>query len=79
MQQVPIEPGDRLGLVNSGAVAIADAAGAELGEKALYGHVMRLGSLPTAAFLSKLEAALKAHAGESDLPRDISVLTISRA
>lgn len=79
VQQVPIEPGDRLVLVNSGAVAIADAAGAELGEKALYGHVMRLGSLPTAAFLSKLEAALKAHAGESALPRDISVLTISRA
>jgi serine phosphatase RsbU (regulator of sigma subunit) len=79
VQQVPIEPGDRLVLVNSGAVAIADAAGAELGEKALYAHVMRLGALPTAAFLSKLEAALQAHAGENALPRDISVLTISRA
>jgi serine phosphatase RsbU (regulator of sigma subunit) len=77
--KVPIEPGDRLVLVNTAAVAVTDGEGRELGEKALYGLVMRLGGLPTASFVEKLRAALLEHAGETALPRDISMVTISRS
>jgi serine phosphatase RsbU (regulator of sigma subunit) len=79
VQQVPIEPGDRLVLVNSGAVSVTNEAGEELGEKALYAHIMRLGALPTEAFLAKLKTALENYAGESGLPRDISIVTVARA
>jgi serine phosphatase RsbU (regulator of sigma subunit) len=76
--KVPIAPGDRLVLVNSGAVTIANAEGAELGEKAFYTQIMRLGGLPTEAFLSKLREALEAYRGEAALVRDVSVLTLAR-
>jgi sigma-B regulation protein RsbU (phosphoserine phosphatase) len=76
--KAPIDPGDRLVLVNSAAVTIANAEGEELGEKALYALVMRLGALPTEQFLAKLREALEAHRGEAALARDISIVTISR-
>jgi serine phosphatase RsbU (regulator of sigma subunit) len=76
--RVPIEPGDRLVLANSGAVSLVDAAGAEFGEKTLYGHIMRLGALPTEAFLERLRAAFEAHRGDAPLPRDVAVVTIAR-
>lgn len=76
--KVPIEPGDRLVLVNSGAVTVQTPEGAELGEKALYGLLMRLGGLPTHQFLAKLRAAIEQHAGGVAPARDVSVLTIAR-
>lgn len=76
--KVPIAPGDRLVLVNSGAVTIANAQGAELGEKAFYTQIMRLGGLSTEAFLAKLREALEAYRGEAPLVRDVSVLTLAR-
>jgi serine phosphatase RsbU (regulator of sigma subunit) len=76
--KVPVDPGDRLVLVNSGAVSTVDEAGAELGEKALYAHIQRLGGLPTEAFLAKLVAALEAYRGEAPFPRDVSILTVAR-
>lgn len=79
VQQAPIEPGDRLVLVNTGAMSVTNEAGEELGEKALYGLIQRLGALPTAAFLAKLQAALEEHAGANPLPRDISIVTVQRA
>jgi serine phosphatase RsbU (regulator of sigma subunit) len=76
--KVPVDPGDRLVLVNSGAVSTVDEAGAELGEKALYAYVQRLGGLSTDAFLAKLVAALEAYRGEAPFPRDVSILTVAR-
>ncbi len=75
---VPVERGDRLVLVNSGAVTVANADGQELGEKGLYALVMKLGALPTEAFLAKLREALLAHAGDSARERDISIVTVRR-
>jgi serine phosphatase RsbU (regulator of sigma subunit) len=75
---VPVERGDRLVLVNSGAVTVANAEGAELGEKGLYALVMKYGALPTDQFLSKLREALLAHAGDAPRERDISIVTVSR-
>ncbi len=78
-QQAPVEVGDRLVLVNTGAMSLTNAAGEELGEKALYGHIQRLGALPTEQFLAKLRAALEEFSQGADLPRDISIVTIRRA
>jgi serine phosphatase RsbU (regulator of sigma subunit) len=76
--KVPVDRGDRLVLVNSGAVTIANSQGAELGEKALYTQIMRLGGLGTEAFLARLREALEAYRGEGPLQRDVSVLTLAR-
>lgn len=79
VQQVPIDPGDRLVLVNTGAVSLVNEAGEELGEKALYSLVMRFGALPTEAFVAKLRASLEEFCGDAALPRDVSIVTIARA
>lgn len=76
--KVPIESGDRLVLVNSGAVGIADAEGHELGEKGLYSLVMKFGALPTEEFLARLREALETHAGGATQSRDISIVTVRR-
>jgi hypothetical protein len=77
--QVPIEAGDRLVLVNSGAVVLANPQGQELGEKALYGHVMRHGAQDSEKFLERLRGAFDAHIDGAALPRDVSIVTIARA
>ncbi|MBM3989130.1 MAG: HAMP domain-containing protein [Planctomycetes bacterium] len=76
---VPVDKGDRLVLVNSGAVTVVNTDGVELGEKGLYSLVMKHGALPTEQFLAKLRAALLAHAGDAPRERDISIVTVSRA
>jgi hypothetical protein len=73
-----MEVGDRLVLVNSGAVTVVDPDGNELGEKALYAHVVRHGAQSSAAFLEHVRTALEAHAAGAALPRDISIVTIAR-
>ena len=78
VQQVPLEPGDRLVLANSGAVSVADPQGKELGEKPLYAQVLRHARLPSAEFLARLKAALEAHAAATPLSRDVSIATIAR-
>jgi serine phosphatase RsbU (regulator of sigma subunit) len=79
VEKVPIEHGDRLVIVNSGAVAIVDQKGVELGEKTLYGHVLRHGALDSAEFLERLRSVLEAYADGAALPRDVSIVTIARA
>ena len=79
VEHVPIDPGDRLVVVNSGAVAIVDANGAELGEKPLYAHVMRHGAHTSAEFLERVRSALESYADGSALPRDVSIVTIARS
>jgi len=78
IQQVPIDPGDRLVLVNTGAVALANPAGKELGEKPLYKQIMTLGGLGTEEFLARMRASLEKYAGGGAPPRDISFVTIAR-
>jgi serine phosphatase RsbU (regulator of sigma subunit) len=78
IQQVPLDPGDRLILVNTGAVSVTNPDGNELGEKPLYKQFMTLGGLSSEEFLAKMTAGLKKYAGEAPLPRDISLVTIAR-
>ena len=79
VQQVPLEPGDRLVLVNTGAVSVANAEGAELGEKPLYGLILKHAALPTKPFLDRVRASLEHHAGEQALLRDVSIVTVARS
>ena len=76
--QVPLDPGDRLVLVNTGAVTITNPKGAELGEKPLYKQIMAAGSQPSDKFLAHMRAVLEKYAGGADLPHDVSIVTIGR-
>jgi serine phosphatase RsbU (regulator of sigma subunit) len=76
--EVPLEPGDRLVLCNSGAVSIVDPEGVELGEKPLYAHVMKLCGHKPEEFLERLRTVLEAHAGGAPLARDVAIVTIAR-
>ncbi len=78
IQQVPVDPGDRLVLANTGAVVLANPAGEELGEKKFYGLVMRHGAEPTPAFLEHLESICRKYAGDAELARDVAVVTLAR-
>jgi sigma-B regulation protein RsbU (phosphoserine phosphatase) len=78
VQTFPFEPGDRLVLVNTGTVAVADAKGAELGEKPLFAAVQRFAGHTSAEFLERLRSVLAAHAGSNPFPRDVSIVTIAR-
>ena len=75
---VPIEPGDRLFLCNSGPVKVADAEGRELGEKPFYSRVLKHSRADSHAFLKALRNDLVAFAGDEGVPHDISLVTISR-
>ncbi len=76
--EVPIEPGDRLVLTNSAPVAIKNAEGREVGEKAFYARVHKHAHLHTDHFLKNLKRDLEQYAGELGVKRDVSLVTISR-
>ncbi|MBL8863899.1 MAG: SpoIIE family protein phosphatase [Planctomycetes bacterium] len=76
--QVAFEPGDRLLLSNTGPVRVVDAAGAEIGEKAFYKLVLKHAGQTTEALFGRLEADLRAHAGDTPFPGDISIVSIVR-
>ena len=78
IQQVPLDPGDRLVLANTGTVTLTNEAGVELGGKPFYKHVMALGGQPTDVFLAKLEAGFRKYAGEQPQGRDVTVVSIQR-
>jgi serine phosphatase RsbU (regulator of sigma subunit) len=78
IQRVPLEPGDSLVLVNTGAVSLTNEAGQELGEKAFYKYVMALAGEPAEHFLERLKGALVKYAGERALPRDVSIVSVRR-
>jgi serine phosphatase RsbU (regulator of sigma subunit) len=78
VQQVPLEPGDRLVLANTATVGLTNAAGVELGEKPFYKQVMALGGQPTDVFLSRIKAALAKYAGAAALPSDVAIVTVRR-
>lgn len=74
---VPLEPGDRLLLANSAPVALKNAAGRELGEKAFYGRVQKHAPLSTAQFLEALRGDLEQFAGGKP-HADISLVSLAR-
>ncbi len=76
--EVPIEPGDRLVLTNSAPVAIKNAEGREVGEKAFYARVHKHAPLDTHHFLKNLKRDLEQYAGGLGVKRDVSLVTISR-
>ena len=78
IQQVPVDPGDRLVLANTGTVTLTNEAGAELGEKPFYKQVLALGSQTTDKFLARLRASLEKFAGDEPQNRDVTVVTIHR-
>ena len=76
--QVPVEPGDRLVLVNTGAIEVTNAEGRELGDKPLFAIVQKHAALPTEEFLAKLRTALENFSDGGRLERDVSIVTLRR-
>ena len=76
--EVPIDPGDRLVLMNSAPVELRNADDKELGERALYARVKRHATLETPKFLKSLRRDLETFVGSDDLTADVSIVTISR-
>lgn len=75
---VPFEPGDRLVLCNGGTLAVANAAGSEIGEKPVYAAVQKHTPHPSEAFLERLKTVLEAHADGQPFAKDASLVTIAR-
>jgi serine phosphatase RsbU (regulator of sigma subunit) len=78
VQKMPIEPGDRIVIANTGPVGIKNQAGEELGEKAFYRHVLQHAAMPTEAMLEAVRADLQSFAGEEVFPNDISIVSLRR-
>jgi serine phosphatase RsbU (regulator of sigma subunit) len=79
LQEIAIEPGDRLLLATTGTVKVQNAAGDELGEKAFYRHVLQHAGAPTTEdLLGRVESALGTHAGGIPFPNDISIVALAR-
>jgi serine phosphatase RsbU (regulator of sigma subunit) len=75
--EFPMEPGDRLLLANTGPLVVTGGEGKELGEEAFYTLVARAAPEDTVRFLRALRTGLEEH-GDGVLPRDVSLLTITR-
>jgi len=76
--QVALEPGDRLVLATTGPVRVVNKAGEEIGEKPFYRMALKYAALPTTEMFARLEADLRAHAGDVPFPNDISIVSIAR-
>ncbi len=79
VQKIPIDPGDRIVIANTGPVGVKNEAGEELGEKAFYRHVLQHANMPTDAMLEKLKDELQRFAGRVPFPNDISIVSLRRA
>lgn len=78
VQEIPLEPGDRLVLANTGAVELRNPDGVELGEKELYKRIMRHGGNSSEEFLERMRTVLESFADGSTLDRDASLVTIGK-
>lgn len=78
VERVPLEPGDRLILSNTGPVRIQDAAGDEMGEKRFYRLAFEHAAEDTGRFLKAVRRGIEAFAAGGDLPADVSLVTIQR-
>lgn len=75
---IPLAPGDRLFLSNTGPVKVVNAEGAELGEKNFFRSVMRHAGADSENALDGVAADLENFAGEEEFPADITFVTIRR-
>jgi serine phosphatase RsbU (regulator of sigma subunit) len=78
VQHVPLEPGDRILMANTGPVRVKNPEGEELGEKAFYRLLLQQGSASTEAVLGQLKGALESYAGGEPFPADLSIVSVSR-
>jgi len=78
VQQVPVEPGDRLLLANTGPVRVRNTKEEELGEKAFYRLVLQNAPGSTQAMLASLKTALESFAAGEPFPADISIVSVAR-
>jgi serine phosphatase RsbU (regulator of sigma subunit) len=76
--KVPIEPGDRLVLSNTGPLQVLDPEGREFGEKAFYRSVLQCAGMPTPKMLRVIRQSLEQFAGSEPFPNDISIVTVVR-
>ena len=79
LAELDLRPGDRLVIFNSGPAVLANAEGAEFGEKQVYSQVQRHGAQPTDEFLDRLRSVLEVFAGDTPRARDVSILTLRRS
>jgi sigma-B regulation protein RsbU (phosphoserine phosphatase) len=73
-----LEEGDRLVLTTSGALAVKDPEGKELGEKAFYALVHREAPKNSEAFVQLVLGAIERHAGGSPFASDVALVTVKR-
>jgi serine phosphatase RsbU (regulator of sigma subunit) len=78
VQKMPIEPGDRIVIANTGPVGVKNDAGEELGEKAFYRQVLQHAGMPTEAMLEAVRSDLQTFAGKEAFPNDISIVSLRR-
>lgn len=78
VQKIPIDPGDRIVIANTGPVGIRNAKDEELGEKPFYRIVRQHAGLPTAAMLEAVRKDLAAFAGTDTFANDISIVSLMR-
>jgi serine phosphatase RsbU (regulator of sigma subunit) len=76
--KMPIDPGDRIVIANTGPVGVKNEAGEELGEKAFYRHVLQHAGMPTEAMLEAVRTDLQTFAGKESFPSDISIVSLRR-
>jgi serine phosphatase RsbU (regulator of sigma subunit) len=78
VQKIPIEPGDRILIANTGPVRVKNPKDEELGEKAFYRLVLQHASASTPTMLSELKKALEAFAAGEPFPADLSFVSVAR-
>jgi serine phosphatase RsbU (regulator of sigma subunit) len=76
--KIPIDPGDRIVIANTGPAAVVNDQGKELGEKDFYRYVLQHAGLPSNAMLEAVEKDLSAYADGEPFPADISIISLRR-
>ena len=78
VQQIPMDPGDRILIANTGPVRVKSPKDEELGEKAFYRLVLQHAPGSTAKMLAELKRALEAFAAGQNFPADLSIVSVAR-
>jgi serine phosphatase RsbU (regulator of sigma subunit) len=76
--RVPLEPGDRLVCATTGAPAVRNPQGSELGEKEFFKLVLQHSARATEQMLDGVLAGIEAHAAGTPFPTDLSIVAVSR-
>ena len=78
VQKIPIEPGDRILIANTGPVRVKNPKEEEIGEKAFYRLMVQHASASTPAMLAELKKALETFAAGEPFPADLSIVSVAR-